>query len=77
VSEPKFDAGKVADLAKQIDAEVANIAVLTVSAKTARDELNSAETRLRNLEIELTKAVDGHLDRGSITGVRRIDQFPA
>lgn len=57
-----FDKTKIADLAQRIEAQSAEVAALRERYGKLGSELNGAETRLANLRMEFTRAVDGHLD---------------
>lgn len=63
---PTFDDGKIADLAKQIKGALVEIERLHELSEHAKSELGRAQTTLRNLQCEFTKAVDGSLDMHSL-----------
>jgi hypothetical protein len=60
-----FDVGKVADVARRIGEQRVEVERLRREREEASRRLNSAETVLSNLQIELTRAVAGQLDYNS------------
>lgn len=63
----KFDAAHVSQLAQRIEGLTTKIVDLKESAREAADALNKAEVELKNVQIELTRAVDGHVDRSTLS----------
>jgi hypothetical protein len=61
-----LDAGKVADLAKQIAEQEKVVESARDLALRAANDLNSEQVRLSNLKSAFTKVVAGHLDDGSL-----------
>lgn len=63
---PKFTAADVAECAKQIEAAMQEVTDRRKDKYDADSALNSAECRLQNLRIKLTRAIDGQLDMGTL-----------
>lgn len=61
-----FDDAKVADLAKQIQQQLAAVETCRKVKGQAESALGSAEVRLANLRAEFTRAIDGQLDMSTL-----------
>ena len=62
----KFDQGKIADLARQIDEALADLEAKRKEKEEAVHVWNRAETKLANLRSEFTRAIDGQLDMDTL-----------
>ncbi len=62
----KFDQGKIADLARQIDEALADLEAKRKEKEEAVQVWNRAETKLANLRSEFTRAIDGQLDMDTL-----------
>ena len=69
----KFDAGKVADRARQIVELEKEIVTLRRAKEAADHALGSAECRLSNLQMEFTRAVERHVNPSLIRSPRRME----
>lgn len=61
---------------KDLEAAEANVKACRQAAERARNEQNSAETRLANLRIRFTQQVAKHVDISTLDEVRRADSRP-
>jgi uncharacterized coiled-coil protein SlyX len=68
--EPKFDAGKVADLARRISEQEAVVKNLRNAKAEADREYNSADVALSNLRLEFTRAAASNIDKSALERAR-------
>lgn len=63
---PSFDAEKIGALAIDIQEAHAEVEKIHKELDLVRNALGAAETQLKNLQIALTRAVDGSLDMNTL-----------
>lgn len=66
-----IDSDKIADVARRIKIAEEEVCMLTTEKVAADQKLNSAQCALSNLRLELSRAVDGHLDVDELKQPRR------